>query len=203
MLRATPFNLFDATAAGATLSGTLWSAAGPGVFLCGLPVALSGSVAPLTNSVALGALTVGGVIAPDPRTPGLLLDFACVGNNDTNLVVEIGKLHALGAVAQPLASVTLASSTQTVANVDPFTGQAFAATTFTLFDQITISAKDVLDQVIANNGGAADDTPGQLLLTCDEAVWYYVLITTLPGTMTRVRCTATPSERRLVTKAAP
>jgi hypothetical protein len=184
------------------LSKTLWPAAGPGSFTCSLP-----SIADVASpaNILSGASVVGGVFAASKRDQSILLDFCCVGAADLTLVVEIGKLHMLGAIAMPLASVSIKSMTNagTIANVNPFTGLAVAATTFRLFDLAAITALGKIGQVVTVVGGAEDDTPAQLALMVDDAQYYYAIITSI-STITEVVCVMTPSAiARVTTKALP
>lgn len=136
----------------------------------------------------------------------MLLDFCAVGSADQTLVVEIGKLYIAGAMAMPMASVSLKSITNsgTVANVNPFTGVAVAATTYRLFDLATITANDNTDAVFTLQNGTENDTPTQLKLAVDDSTYYYVVITTLPAGLTEVICVMTPSGlTRVTTKALP
>lgn len=194
MLRVAPYNLFDATAAGVTLSKLIW----PGTLTNTLPVSPG-----IPTAITSSGSTVGGIFTPDKAWPAVLLDFAAVGTADQSLVVEVGKLQVTGAIAMPLASVTLKSITTagTVANVNPYTGAATAGTTWRLFDAVTITEKDVTDQVSKYVGGAEDDTPSQLLLTTTDAKYFYIVITTLPGALTEVICVLTPTAQpRTMTK---
>lgn len=186
MLQLAPFNVFDATAAGSSLSKTLW----PGTFTNTLPSTGKGNV----SSILSGSSVVGGVFSPTRKFPSCFLDFCAVGTADQTLVVEIGKLQASGAIAIPLASVSLKSITTagTVANFNPFTGASVPATTFRLFDLTTVTALGNYLQVVKNVGGAEDETPCQLLLDTEEAQYYYVIITTLPAGLTEVIAVATP-----------
>lgn len=180
-----PFTLFDVAAAGTTLSKTLW----PGGLTVTLPGRGSGEKAVLSS----GANAVGGIFAPSAGWNSMLLDFAAVGAADITLAVEIGKLHEDGAIAMPLSSVSLKSITTsgTVANVNPFTGEATASTTWRLFDLVTMTPKSQVGQLLVSLGGAEDDTPSQLLLQTNEAAYYYLLVTSL-GALTRALCVATP-----------
>jgi hypothetical protein len=199
MFRASPRTLFDATAAGSSLSGLLWPATGPGSFTTTLPPKEQiGTISPILTSTSV----CGAVFAPSARDCAVLLDFCAVGTAEQALVIEIGKLHTVGAIAMPLASVSITSSTQTVANVNPYTGVAIATTTYRLFDTAAITAKSGTDAIITSLGGGTDDTPTQFTLMCDDATYYYAIITTLPGGLTEVICVMTPTAiNRVLTKA--
>jgi len=195
----TPATLFTATAAGATLAKTLW----PGTYTLGsttLPSARSGS----SSTILSGSSVIGGVIAAEPGTSGLILDFAGVGGADLTLVVEIGKLNADGAMAMPIASVSLKSITTsgTIANVNPFTGAVVASTTFRLFDLATLTNYGNLDQLTVNVGGTENNLPVQLVLTTEEGQWYYFIVTSL-GTLTSAICVVTPTSARADRLGAP
>jgi hypothetical protein len=181
-----PFNLFDVANAGSSLSKTLW----PGTLTVTMPT--SGNVATLLS----GANAVGGVLAPYQGWGSVLLDFAGVGAADLTLTVEVGKVMAGSGgnpIATPLASAALKSITTsgTVANVNPYTGASTPATTWRLFDLVTLTNKGQLGQLLANVGGAEDDTPAQLILDVTQADYYYLVVTSL-GTLTRAICVATP-----------
>lgn len=182
----TPTTFFTAVAAGATLAKTLW----PGTYTVTLPTKLSGSMANITSS----SNVIGGVIAPQAGINALMIDFAGVGSADLTLVVEIGKLNASGAIAIPIASVSLKSITTsgTVANTNPFTGDAVAATTYRLFDLATLTNYGDFNQLSLNVGGTENQLPSQLLLTMEEGVWYYFIVTSL-GTLTSALCVVTPT----------
>ena len=186
-VRAEPKNLFDATAAGATLSKTLW----PGTYTVTLPSPGDGKVADLYS----GSTVIGGVIAPSAGTTGLLLDFAAVGAADETLVIEIGKLPDGDGIAIPLASVSLKSMTTsgTVANVNPFTGAVTSSVTWRLFDLATITNKSQIGDVQVAVGGSEDNTPCQLILNTTQATFYYIVVTSL-GALTRALCVVTPAD---------
>lgn len=179
--------LFTATAAGATLSKTLW----PGSYTCTLPD--PGGVASILNSTPA---VVGGIFHRPPFWQAALLDFAGVGNADLTLAVEIGSIDKTGTLVRVLGSVSLKSITTsgtTTANINPFTGEATASTTWRLFDLVTITAKAQLNQIQVNVGGTEDDTPSQLILLADEAKYFYVMVTSL-GTLTKAMCAIRPIE---------
>jgi hypothetical protein len=176
---------FDATAAGVTLSKTLW----PGTLAATLPAADSGKAADLTS----GGVVVGGVLAKVPGWDSVLLDFAAVGSADQTLVVEIGSFDLVNSMARVLASLSLKSITNsgTVATGNPFTG-VVDGKTWRLFDLLTVASKAGLGQVLASVGGAEDDTPTQVVLDVSEAQFYYAVITTLPAGLTEVFCAFNP-----------
>jgi hypothetical protein len=182
-----PVTLLDVQNAGSTLSKVLW----PGSYTVTLPVRGTGrgSVTPILS----GANQVGAVFSPGPDWASVLLEFAGVGAADQTLVVEIGRVAADGALAQPLASVSLKSITTsgTVANKNPFTGEATAGVTWRLFDLVTITAKAQLGQVLTTLGGTEDETPGAVVLDTSESVYYYVLVTNL-NSLTRALVVLTP-----------
>lgn len=178
--------LFDATAAGSSLSKLLW----PGSFSVTLPDPSSGKAA----SILSGAAVVGGVLARVPGWDSVLLDFAAVGSADQTLVVEVGSFDVTNQMARVLASLSLKSITTsgTVANSNPHTGAATAGVTWRLFDSLTITAKSQLGQVLANVGGSEDETPCQAVVDVSEQSYLYAVITTLPAGLTRVFCGFTP-----------
>jgi hypothetical protein len=196
MKRGGAVNLFDSTNAGATQLKTLFPGAltfswvdEVGKARTDIPPALSGQEAAILS----GANVVGGIIAPAQDWSAFLLDFIATGAGGNQPVIEIGKIFASGAMAEILATATLnaAATAVSFANVDPFTGFATAGVTWTrIFDTVTFGAsKGQLGQVLQNMGGAAD-TPIQLVVDATEAVYYYVIITTLA--VTRLRCDMTP-----------
>ncbi len=204
MYRPKPKPLFDATAAGSTLTKTLWPTAGPGVYTCTLPgVQQIANPASILNS---GLAVVGGVVAPNYRDEALILDFAAVGSTNVALVVEIGKLPTPGGIAFPIAQATLTSivTSGTIANVNPFNGDATAGKTWNLFDGIVISTTgfDLTDEVIVCQNGSVNNNPSRILLTADQAQYYYVMITTL-NSFTEVLCCYTQTMRRTLVKTLP
>ena len=182
MLRAAPQVLFDSSNATTSLSGVMW----PGTLTATLPAIGSGGIA----NVLSGTNVVGGVFAPTYSTANYLLDFCAVGGAEANLVLEVGKLDSATGLSQVLGAVTLTSSTQTIANLNPFTGDTIAATTLRLFDTVSISLKAAAGDIVANIGGAADDTPCQLIMKTDDGQYFYVLVTNL-NTLTRAICVGT------------
>lgn len=200
MQRGGPKILFDATGAGASLLATLWPAAGPSTYTVTLP---QKNQAQTPQALLNGTTTIGGVFAPGEVNPAYLLDFAAVGSAEATLTIEVGKLYAQGAIAMPMASITLVTDTNTVANVNPFTGAATASKTWNLFDTTTITAADNTDAIIALQNGTTADVPVQLKLFVDDASFYYIIITNLGG-LTEILCCYTPSGvTRLMTKALP
>lgn len=183
-------NLFVATAAG---SASLSKQKFPGAYTITLPSPGSGiaGITALTESSA----TVGAVIAPESSWGGVLLDFAGVGAADLTLSVEIGRFGGSARMPTVLATADLKSITTSgtfTANFNPFTGAAVSATTYRLFDLVTLTAKTNLAEVLTVVGGAEDNTPAQLLLDVSMAAYYYVLVTSL-GTLTQALCAATPA----------
>lgn len=178
--------LFDATAAGATLSKTLW----PGPYTVTLPGQFD--VASILNA---SGQVVGGVFASarNERWSGVTLDFLGVGAASQALVVEVGKVYGVGQLAQPLASVSLTSmvTSGTVTGTNPYTGVSTPGTTWRFFDLTAITAKGGVGQVLQNVGGTADNTPSQLLLDVSDGEWYYVLVTNLAN-LTEAVCVVTP-----------
>lgn len=183
MALVAPFNLCTATGAGATLAKTLW----PGTYTVTLPSA--GSVATLYNSTT----PIGGVFKPNSATQSALIDFACVGAADATVTLEIGGLAANGAIPEVIAQVTLKTITTsgTVANVNPFTGTAVAATTFRMVDLISISGRSNVSQLLTWVGGTEDNQPSTLVLDTRQFSWYYLTITSLGG-LTSVTPVLTP-----------
>lgn len=174
MYRLPPFELFTGTVVGATGAKTLFPNA---TYTATLPSAGSGQVAPIT--VVASGFTCGGIFAPDAGTPAVLIDFLTVSNADTAYTIEIGKLNASGGIMMPLGSVAIKSITTagTVANVNPYTGVAVPSTTFRLVDLATITGTGSYDQLSLNMNGTEGDQPAQLMLTTDEACWYYAMVT--------------------------
>jgi len=185
----TPVTFFTATAAGATLAKTLW----PSTYTVTLPNRLSGAMANIVSSSAV----IGGVLAAQPGVNALMLDFAGVGSADLTLVVEIGKLNVDGAIGIPIASVSLKSITTsgTLADVNPFTAAAATGTTYRFFDLATLTNYGDFNQVSVNVGGSENNLPSQLLLTMEEGVWYYFIVTSL-GSLTSALCVITPTTAR-------
>ncbi len=177
----TPTNLFDATAAGATLAKTLW----PSTYTVTLPS--PGNVASITNSGSV----IGGVFASVTPDQGIdqptgwnnvLLDFAGIGNASQALVVEIGKFYGTGMLTQPLASVSLTTVvTGTSVNINPFTGVATSSKTWRYVDLTAITAYGVVSQVMQYVGGTLSGPVSQLLLDCTDAGYYYIIVTSLAG----------------------
>lgn len=180
-------NLFDASNAGSSQAKVVW----PGSLTVTLPAVRSGSVA----NILSGGNVVGGMFAPMDRWGAVLLDFLGVGNADRSPTIEIGRFQASGRLVRTLAAVTLKSVTTsgTIANLDPFTAEAFSSVTFRYFDLATITAHGSLGQVLAGLEGAENERPNQLVVDVSEAAYYYVLLTGL-DTMTRMRCNLTPTE---------
>lgn len=186
-LQANPISLFTATGAGTSLSAKLW----PGTYTVALPVKGSGLAANISN----GGTVIGGVFAPATTWSAVLIDLACVGNASTNLVIEVGRLAINGAMAQVLSSVTLTTGSALSIGpiaVNPFTAAVIAPTTFKLFDLVILNSKAVLGQLLVEIGGAADNTPSQLVLATTEVSYYYVICTSLDAAMTSVICAITP-----------
>lgn len=185
--------LCRAVAAGATLSKLQW----PSTYTVTLPAANSGA-AGVANILA-SSNVIGGVFSPGVSWGGVILDFAGVGAADLTAVVEIGRLAMNGPSAnavmpQVLASVSLKSITTSgtfTANINPFTGAAAAATTYRLFDLVTLTAKSALAEVLLNVGGAEDNTPSQLLLDTTHSPYYYCVLTSI-STLTEVAMCITP-----------
>ncbi len=200
MYRLPPFNLFTATAAGATGAKTLFPNA---TYTGTLPSVGSGQVAAITK-VSDGS-TVGGLFAPDSATPAVLIDFLTVSNADTAYVVEFGKINASGGMMMPLGSVSIKSITTagTIADVNPYTGATATGTTFRLVDLATITGTGGYDQLSLNVNGTEGDQPAQLMLTTDEACWYYAMVTTY-NTSTSVGVYLTKYSQSITrTKAGP
>jgi hypothetical protein len=187
MFRQAPITLFDATAAGTTLANLLF----PGTNTCTLPSAGSNQVAPILNG---SGATIGGVYAPRASVPAILIDFAGVGAADVTVAVEFGLIQASGALAQPFASDSLKSITTagTVANVNPYTGEATASVTWRLFDLSTITGAQQQGQLFNLIGGTENDQPVQLQMDVSRATWYYIMITNI-STITRLGCYITPT----------
>jgi hypothetical protein len=194
--QALPINLFEMTPnqAGVTQQFKLFPTTI--AITGGLPAigGLGGTKANLTNA----GNVCGGIFSPDPRWDSVLLEFAEVGGaDDTQVIVEIGRLKAAGAVPEILASVTLNASGNTVGatTTNPFTGLGgHASVTWRFFDTATLAANlsQLGDVLVANGGQAVDAEKPTLSLSCHDVAYYYVLITTVDGTMTNVLCTMTP-----------
>jgi hypothetical protein len=173
--RFAPLELFSVIAAGTTKSKTRNSDTLP------------------SEPGTVAAITGGAWFAPSDDWVGVTLDFAIVGSADLTLTVEIGQLHASSAMCVPLAAAALKSITTsgTIANVNPFTGQTTASTTWRLIDLVTLTAKGQLGQVLVEVGGTEDDTPSRLTLAITDASYYYVVVTNL-STITRALCVLQP-----------
>lgn len=185
MIPYPPTDLFTATAATTTLEKTLW----PGTLTVTLPI--PGSVAPIYST---GTTVCGGVIGAKQPWSGLLLDFAAAVAADATLVVEIGQVLKDGALARPLASVSLKSITTSgtvTANKNPFTGATVASTTYRLFDLTTITSNGDLAQVLLDLNGTENNTPSRLSVDLTETLYLYVIVTTI-GAATKFLCVATP-----------
>lgn len=199
MFRLPPIPFMTATAAGATQAKTLFPNA---TYTATLPSIGSGGQADIVNA---SAVKVGGIIAPAYNWSAVLLDILTTGGADVTGVIEIGKLNASGGMCVPLASCSIKSITTagTIADANPYTGTATVGTTWRLIDLDTITGTGAWDQVSLNVQGTENDQPSQLMLTTDEACWYYVMLTTL-SSFTAVNVYCTPYSGNIVrTKAGP
>lgn len=191
MKRLKPTTLFNATAVHASKLRIQGLTAGDTPTNANFPKVNSGDIAAIVNTGA----TQGVIFAPSDEWKSMLLDFAFIGAVDISPVVEIGKIpfNDDNALNLPLASVALKTGSAYVANKNPFTGEAIAATTFRLVDLVTINTtpKGQQSQVLTNIGGLDDDVPSQLILKLDEAAWYYVIWLTA-SLATGCLCVGTP-----------
>lgn len=201
MFRVPPTTLFNATVAGATMAKTVF----PGTLnSCTLPSPMLGSgniqVAPIT--ITASGFAAGGVFAAPANCTAVTVDFACIGAADLTANVEFGQLFTSGAIAQPFASLAIKSITTagTLANINPYTGEATAATTWRMFDLATITGGQNVKQLFANIGGTETDLPVQFQFDTSRATWYYIMCTNL-STITQLSCYITPYSSTVIPSA--
>ncbi len=181
-LLTTPFNLFTMAPrqTGVTQKGLVF----PTTIACAaLPTVGYGKAANLTSS----SNVCGGVFAPLPQWDSVLIDLGVVGQNAADtLTMEIGRVKAVGGIAEILASVVFTASSVTLATslVEPFTGAAVASTTWRFMDATTITANSQLGDVLQALGGTSGNL-SQLRLNVHDAALYYAVITALSDGGTR------------------
>ena len=185
-----PRTLFLATDAGATLAKTFW----PGTFTVTRP----GSPGEVQSILDATPDVLGCAFKKGGGWAAMRLDFAIVGGADLSPAIEVGRFFhnpdGSKSIAQVLAAATLKSITTSgtvTANLNPFTGEAVAATTFRLIDRVTLTNYSNLGQVLVGQGGTENNLPASITIDLNESEHYYILVTSL-GTATSVLCVGTP-----------